>query len=190
MSERWPPAYDENDLRESIAKLAGVEYRSGFYDLRDVRPGLFQGDLVVWDIPLVLIGPDAKPGVVRRRHPGFWVVGSNTCDLDRSIGDNDDTSYATLWPVRKLGTESELSGNLDGLRHYRISRRFYLPPWDTVTEGDVHVAELTMPMSVHRRAVQAARLVARLSRTGWYLLNACLVRFCSRDDGRNDGIAA
>jgi len=76
----------------------------------------------------------------------------------------------------------------EDLRRYRPSREFYLPSWDQA-EAPEHalVADFLRPCAMDKRAVgSAARVVARLSRRGWLLLNACLVRFQARDDGRFD----
>jgi hypothetical protein len=54
----------------------------------------------------------------------------------------------------------------------------------------LHVADLLMPVAIDKRAFaepeRPATVQARLSRAAWILLNACLVRFLARDDGRYD----
>jgi len=137
------------------------------------------------EVPVVL--DDGQPGTVD--HPdGVWLVVGNTCDFDREL---TDVRWTQLVPIISVGGASELSATqLDAVRKYTQARRFHLPPWSTETERDVHVADLLRPVGVDKRVFRGpnptATVQARVSRPAWILLNACLVRFLARDDGRYD----
>jgi hypothetical protein len=110
----------------------------------------------------------------------------NTCDFDRDLV---DVRWTQLVPIISLGATTELSATeLDAVRKYTQARTFHLPPWSTETERDAHVADLLRPVGVDKRVFRGptptATVQARVSRPAWILLNACLVRFLARDDGR------
>ena len=69
---------------------------------------------------------------------------------------------------------------------------FYVPAWSGAVADQFYAADFLRPVPVDKEAFaqesggQRAVVVARLSRVAWILLNACLVRFLARDDGRYD----
>jgi hypothetical protein len=191
--ERWPPVYDLEDLVGEIRRMTEAErLERDFYEWRLDRSTLnpadiCQGDVVELDseVPVILDG--GQPGVVE--HPErHWLVIGNTCDFDRSI---EDAPWTQLVPIVSVGSLTELTDTqLTAARRYTQSRRFYVPPWSRESELRLNVADLLMPVAVDKRvlhgATKAATLHARMSRGAWILLNACLVRFLARDDGRYD----
>lgn len=119
---------------------------------------------------------------------GVWLVVGNTCDFDREL---TDVRWTQLVPIISLGGTTELSTTqLDAVRKYTQARTFYLPAWIAEKERDVYVADLLRPVGVDKRVFRGptatAVVQARVSRAAWILLNACLVRFLARDDGRYD----
>jgi hypothetical protein len=191
--ERWPPVYDLDDLVAEIKRLTShSEIATAFYEWRRDRSttelgDVCQGDVIelASEVPVIL--DDGQPGTVD--HPdGHWLVIGNTCDFDRKL---DETRWTQLVPVISIGVASELSPTeLSAARKYTQSRSFFVPPWNAAVEQQVHVADLLRPVGVDKRVLQGAGpkgvVQARLSRAGWILLNACLVRFLARDDGRYD----
>ncbi len=189
--ERWPPVYDAEDLVREIKRLTEQpDLETAFYDWRRDRSttapdDVCQGDIVslASDVPVIL--EDGQPGTVE--HPdGAWLVVGNTCDFDREVA---DARWTQLVPVMSLGVAAELSTTeLAAVRKYTQSRAFYVPPWEASVAQEVHVADLLRPVGVDKRVLQGAGasgvVQARVSRAAWILLNACLVRFLARDDGR------
>lgn len=191
--ERWPPVYDAEDLVREIKRLTErADLATVFYEWRRDRSvtapeDVCQGDIISLssDVPVIL--DDGQPGVVD--HPdGMWLVLGNTCDFDRGLA---DVRWTQLVPIISLGGKSELSATqLDAVRKYTQARTFHVPPWCTEKEGDVYVADLLRPVGVDKRIFRGQPptgvVQARVSRAAWILLNACLVRFLARDDGRYD----
>jgi hypothetical protein len=189
--ERWPPVYDAEDLVREIKRLTDhPDLASAFYEWRrdqstTAPADVCQGDIVslASDVPVIL--QDGQPATVD--HPdGTWLVVGNTCDFDREL---TDVRWTQLVPVISLGSTAALSApELAATRKYTQSRSFYTPPWSARVEHTVHVADLLRPVGVDKRALQGADplgvVQARASRAAWILLNACLVRFLARDDGR------
>lgn len=189
--DRWPPVYDAEDLVREIKRLTDrPDIANAFYEWRldsSTRPvdDVCQGDIVrlASDVPVILA--DGQPGVID--HPdGAWLVLGNTCDFDREIG---DVRWTQMVPLRDLGEMSEVSDTeRAALRRYTQSRVFYVPPWSAQVTKRVHAADLLRPVAVDKRvfisAPTTATVEARMARAAWVLLNACLVRFLARDDGR------
>jgi hypothetical protein len=191
--ERWPPVYDADSLVSEINRLTGDERleREFFFWRRDRSAAepqdICQGDIITLqsDVPVLLA--DGQPAGLA--HPGgSWLVIGNTCDFDRSL---TDARWTQLVPILDLGPIAEAtSTELNAARRYTQSRRFYLPPWSLAAEVQLHTADFLRPVAVDKRALngtgKVATLEARMSRAAWVLLNACLVRFLARDDGRYD----
>lgn len=93
--------------------------------------------------------------------PPFWLVLGNTCDFDRPLREVAFTQLAPIWNLAE--EEPVPAQGLAALSQYTIFTRFYLSPWESA------VSNMTL-----------------ISREGWLLFHACLVRFLARDDGRND----
>jgi hypothetical protein len=152
-----------------------------------VPEDICQGDIVSLSSEVPVVLDDGQPGTVD--HPDrVWLVVGNTRDFDRVL---TDVRWTQLVPIISLGGTSELSDTqLDAVRKYTQARTFHLPPWSTEKERDVHVADLLRPVGVDKRVFRGpnptATVQARVSRPAWILLNACLVRFLARDDGRYD----
>jgi hypothetical protein len=177
-----------------IRRLTGDErLEREFYEWRRDRSvvaldDICQGDVVLLESEVPVILDDGKPSIID--HPErHWLVIGNTCDFERSL---DDVRWTQMVPIANLGWLAELGqGQLAAARRYTQARRFYVPPWSAESESRLNVADLLLPVSVDKRALQAAAgvtgvLRARMSRAAWILLNACLVRFLARDDGRYD----
>jgi hypothetical protein len=189
--ERWPPVYDAEDLVNEIRQLTeGENLEREFFEWRLDRSttsptDICQGDIVVLksDVPVIL--EDGQPATLE--HPeSTWMVIGNSCDFDRSI---DEARWTQLVPIAEVGTLAEVTqAQLSAARRYTQSRKFYVPPWSAHAEQHLHIADLLLPVAVDKRAFQYRHvtLQARVSRAAWILLNACLVRFLARDDGRYD----
>jgi hypothetical protein len=191
--DRWPPVYDAEDLVREIKRLTErSDLATAFYEWRrdrstTVPEDVCQGDIIFLSSEVPVILDDGQPGIVD--HPdGTWLVVGNTCDFDREL---TDVRWTQLVPIISLGGTSELlAKQLDAVRKYTQARTFHLPPWSAEKERDVHVADLLHPVGVDKRVFRGpnptAAVQARVSRPAWILLNACLVRFLARDDGRYD----
>jgi hypothetical protein len=192
-AERWPPVYDLDDLVAQIKRLTTHhDIAEAFYEWRRdrsiVEPGdVCQGDVIdlASEVPVIL--EDGKPGIVD--HPDrHWLVIGNTCDFDRKL---DEARWTQLVPIISVGLASKLSAaELDAAQRYTQSRSFFVPAWNADRARSVHVADLLRPVGVDKRVLHGTApkgvVQARISRAAWILLNACLVRFLARDDGRYD----
>jgi hypothetical protein len=180
--DRWPPVYDEADLARVIEQLADrrLDYARKFYEHSNHDPAVFQGDVVAFSDGVPVFDETRQPNVVDEFE--WWLVIGNSCDMAREIS---DVPWSQIVPVHNLGSLDEIDPvEVDRLRRYRLNRKFYLPPWDSA--HICRVADFLRPIAIHRAALQSAPRVARLSRLGWMLLHANLVRFLARDDGRYD----
>lgn len=184
---RWPPVYDADDLVDQIKDLTSREdFEARFYEWRRDRAtvpldDVCQGDVVELASDVPVMGDDGLPGVISN-NTRMWMVLGNTCDFYRDL---DDCRWTQIAPLVDLGGPEPDPALRDALRRYSQFRRFYVPPWRDSAEQSYHVVELPLMVSIDKRAFpEAARVQARLSRPAWVLLNACLVRFLARDDGR------
>jgi hypothetical protein len=190
--DRWPPVYDAEDLVREIREMAArPDVANAFYEWRrdwSVSPvaDVCQGDVVHLESEVPLIGPTGEPETIE--HPGgAWLVVGNTCDFARTL---TEAPYTQLVPLMDLGESAGIpKAAQEAARRYTQSRRFYVPPWSGGVAHRLHVADFLRPVAVDKTAFQEggpARVDARSSRAAWILLNACLVRFLARDDGRLD----
>ncbi|MET0498496.1 MAG: hypothetical protein ABW106_09560 [Steroidobacteraceae bacterium] len=182
--ERWPPVYDAVELAGQIKTLAARDaLLEDFFSDRPASVAWCQGDVV--RLPAVIpILNERGAALADNAHLTGWLLLSNTCDLDRSL---TEVEWAQAVPIFQLGTDENVSDReLLALRRYQYSRQFYLPAWVRGPRRRHYVADLTMPVTVSRRALASAQRLARLSMTGWLLLHSCLVRFLARGDGRFD----
>jgi len=180
-TERWPPAYDAEDLAVQIRSLVatGDLFERFYLNLPD-DGSWCQGDIVQLESEFPYIDREGQPAVLENLGVRFWLLLSNTCDLSRSL---DEVRWAQLVPLLDLNVGGE---DLDVLRRYEYSRRFYVPTWARGTEMHF-VADFTMPVTLDRPALnKAATRIAHLSFVAWVLLHSCLIRFLARDDGRFD----
>ena len=178
---RWPPVYDFEELAASIKGILGSgTLEKMLYDPSDVRPSFFQGDVIRLQAEIPFIGHEGEVRV--EEAPPFWAIIGNTCDFDKSV---EDAAFTQLTPVWDVASNDEVRDAVS-LSSYRYYTQFYLPPWDSTVEGRVYVADFLRPVTVHKNAFRKANVAARLSRKGWFLFHACVVRFLARDDGRND----
>lgn len=131
--------------------------------------------------PWVCINDDAQ-AEAQDDTSGYWLLLSNSCDLDRSLG---EVNWAQMVPIEFF---SDLPrSEVEKYKCYQMSRAFYVPHWDRSSSGQHGIADFTMPVTVSRNALIAnAKVVARLTRYSWILLHSCLVRYLARDDGRHD----
>ncbi len=179
--ERWPPAYDADDLAKLIRQLRDHQQDHSFYEHYDAMTLRCQGDVIKLGCDIPLIDKSGLP-VTMGHEWSLWLVIGNTCDLDRKI---EDLPWSQIVPILPLGTEDEVEARLLGdIQNYRPSRFFYLPDWLGRTPPNHYMAEFIKPVTVHKQAIFDSKLEARLSRSAWILLNACFVRFLARDDGR------
>jgi hypothetical protein len=178
--ERWPPIYDANALAAQInALVANGELFRQFYWTAPDDGSWCQGDIVHLQSQFPYIDSAGRPAVLDNLDVEFWLLLSNTCDLDRTL---DTVRWAQLVPLLDLDVRN--GAELDVLRRYEYSRRFYVPNW---TEGEEKhfVADFTMPVTLDRAMLSdKTRQIAHLSQVAWVLLHSCLVRFLARDDGR------
>ena len=132
---------------------------------------------------LPLLGDDLEPQVLEPEYE-HWLVIGNTCDFAR---DFSKAPWTQLVPIRDVVPLSDVgAGILADFTAYRLSRRFYVPPWPGTTER-LRYADFLAPVAADKEAIpENAEVVARMSLTGWILLHSCLVRFFCRDDGRFD----
>ncbi len=191
--ERWPPVYDLDGLVAEIKRLTERhDIANAFYEWRRDRPvnalgDVSQGDVIslASDVPVIV--EDGQPATVE--HPDrHWLVVGNTCDFERKL---DESRWTQLVPIISLGAAADLTATQSAaVRKYTQSRSFFVPPWNANVEQQVHVADLLRPVGVDKRAFRGTEpkcvVQARVSRAAWVLLNACLVRFLARDDGRYD----
>lgn len=179
--ERWPPVYDDNDLAETIKLLATYEcFEKVFYEGGRKEVPFCQGDVItlpVQDAGIPYLNDDGQPAADDA--PPYWLIVGNTCDLSRE-------AWTQLLPIYGFDDLSDVE--LDALRRYKYSRRFYLPAWKL--EGvrfRYLIADFMRPVAIKKNGLaNFSNVEARLSRYGWLLLHACLVRFLARDDGRCD----
>lgn len=180
--ERWPPTYDAEQLAGQIKALAesGRLFKQFYSSLPD-DGSWCQGDIVCLKSDFPYLDEDGMPAVLENHGIEFWLLLSNTCDMDRSLA---DVPYVQLVPLLDIPVSAS---DLAALRRYEYSRRFYLPGWSTSTQQSHYVAELTMPITADRQALTRRALPqAHLTQLAWILLHSCLVRFLARDDGRYD----
>ncbi len=203
---RWPPVYDPEDVKRAIATLASgaAADSTRFYGTIDPASGdLCQGDVVQFHSGLPAIDEQGEISVAEE--VDFWFVLGNSCDYNRSLDEVPSFLASPLYELPEA-TPVEFLGDL---RWYRLSRSFFLPRWPGAPGSLGFVADLTkiamfsrrllatesaQPMVVKKRwhfgneprPRSRAVVVARLSQDAWLLLNAALVRFLARDDGRYD----
>ena len=179
--ERWPPAYDAEDLLSLIHSIKSDHRSSSFFDLRPTVAQRCQGDIVHLPSGIPVLDSNGDPGVTDHESE-LWLVVGNTCDFERDL---DDLQWTQIVPLLSVGTEADIEpGLLLDFKNYRVSRYFYVPDWRSGQRQEHFLAELPMPVTVDKSAILSAAVHARLSRSAWILLNACLVRFLARDDGR------
>lgn len=180
VEDRWPPAYDQNELASSIRAITlRPDLEKLFFEPVSERTGpLCQGDILALTSGVPVIEGD---GVVREQDEfDYWLTIGNTCDVHR-----EEVIWTQIVPIRQLvGVTRD---DLADLRAYRATKRFYVPSWPGMDAGCVFAADFLLPVPMEKAALGAsARVVARFSRAAWFLLNGCLVRFLARSDGRLD----
>lgn len=179
-SERWPPVYDSDELKQMIAEIAGrPDLRSAFYHLVSEGGPLCQGDVLRFRSPVPAIDEIGEP--VALGDIQHWLVIGNTCDFHR-----EEVSWAQVVPIEAI-SEGLNPQYREDFRSFRLSRRFYIPNWAGSDGDSVLYADFLRPVAIHKKAVrERAEVVARMSRAAWVLLHCCLIRFMARDDGRFD----
>ncbi|WP_371196098.1 hypothetical protein [Glaciecola sp. SC05] len=182
LTERWPPVYDAEDLKQTISLLVSPNgSASQLYCLRS-QPTACQGDVFELDSSVPLIHEDGKPAT--KGDFKYWLVIGNTCDISRSL---EEVEYSQIVPIHTIEGHSVTSDQRKSFLTYAYSRRFYLPPWEGIDSEAVFFADFTTPVTVHKNVIQDLdKRKATLSHHGWILLHSCLVRFLARDDGRYD----
>lgn len=184
--ERWPPVYDFEGLKEEIDRLRlHPDVVGQFYEWRRDRSTVLLDDVCQGDVLSLAEGIpilDADGPAVLEHVTEHWMVIGNTCDFERNV------AWTQLVPIEEppLLTVDERAAATS----YKQSRRFFLPSWRADAETRTYVADLVRPVTADKAlflgSAPRARVEARLGRAAWHLLNACLVRFLARDDGRYD----
>ena len=177
--ERWPPIYDAEDLKKVIDQIGQGQLHEIYGSLTQGGP-CCQGDVLRFSAGVPVFEANGEAQMVE--HFDYWLVIGNTCDFDRI-----EVEWTQIVPITEIVAGPTQQERQD-LAAYRLSRRFYLPPWG---HGEGHhgfVADFLRPIALHKGAVgTVAAVVTRMSVVGWILLHSCLVRFLARDDGRFDG---
>ena len=176
--ERWPPIYDAEDLKRVIDQIARGQLQE-LYGPVD-RGGLCcQGDVLSFKAGVPVFEANGEAQQIEDFE--YWLVIGNTCDFERS-----GVEWTQVVPITELLAAPTQQEQQD-LASYRLSRRFFLPPWTEGKSSHGFVADFLRPVALHKGAVgNVAKVVSRMSRVGWILLHSCLVRFLARDDGRFD----
>lgn len=185
MTRRWEPVYDAESLTKEIARLAtAVQDQSyPFYQLTINGPSFCQGDIVELNVDVPCIDEDGEPAALTPPSP-FWMLVGNTCDHAREIAHVPWTQAVPLETRARTGTPAAL---LREMLEYKHARRFHVPTWPNGGDSAaIFSADFLRMVPVHRNALKAGMLRARLTKEAWYLLHACLIRFLARDDGRED----
>ena len=183
VQDRWPPVYDADELNRAIRDLgSGAPLEKLLYGSVNQGGALCQGDVIEMATDLPILDEQGEPAATDRFT--FWLVIGNTCDFDRSV---EKVAWTQVVPILDLHPANPTQEDIRSMRQYERSRVFFLPPWESGGAEAVLSADFLRPVALHKQAaLKKARVVARLSRYGWALLHACLVRFLARDDGRFD----
>ena len=181
---RWPPSHSVEEIAATISDLASNRpIEKWFFTPVAAGDGEYcQGDIVqLRGVTVPVLDENGDAFVLEP--PDAWLVLGNTCDFARS---NDELPWTQLVPLYAYPDCPE--PRRTDLVAYKLSRHFYVPRWaGCQLPAGLLVAEWTMPVTASKELLRGHGAVsARLSRHAWYLLNACLVRFCARDDGRMD----
>ncbi len=179
--ERWPVVYDSAELEALIANVRDFHEHTNFFDTAATVARRCQGDIITLSSGIPLIDQSGHPGVTPHQE-SLWLITGNSCDFERDL---TDLLWTQMVPIHNLHSKLTVSRTfLPDLKSYRMSRYFYVPDWAATAPYQDYMAELAMPVTIHKQAVLEAQLMARMSRSAWVLLHACLVRFLARDDGR------
>ncbi len=182
MRDRWPPTYDAEELARQIRELIeSHEFEGRFFTDGRIEDGVFQGDVIRLATQLPLLDEAGMPSAGGAFE--FWLVVGNTCDFERV-----DVDWSQMIPIDRVPTNQIPPSTARALGRFEMYRRFLVPAWPGDVDGSavLRIGELVHPVTVHKRALQEqGQVVARMSRLGWMLLHACLVRFLARDDGRH-----
>jgi len=184
LQERWPPAYDAEDLRQNIRDLVeSGKLAEQFYEPkgRPAAVAFAQGDVLEMPARFPYLNDQAQPQA-DNDDTRFWVIVGNTCDLDRDL---EQVKWTNVVPIRELARDGVPKNVLDELRRYKHGRRFYVPPWGSEVANLCLIAEFTEIVTIHRTGLQKAEVKARMDRPGWLLFHSCVVRYLARDDGRH-----
>lgn len=179
---RWPGVLDADDLRKQIQELSRRHDVSDIFYSQVRQQHLCQGDVVEFSSKIPLLDRSGEPATARSK-TGLWLVIGNTCDFTRDL---EDCEWTQVVPVVDLAEGGVKPPNETALRAYQTSRLFFVPPWSSDRQGALLAADFTRPVHIHKQAFRGngIRAVATMNQASWVLLNACLVRFCARDDGR------
>lgn len=183
-SGRWPPIYDEDDLRRTIKALASADNLSQvlYQSPREDEPSVCQGDVLHLPTRVPVIHEDGKPMLLAQE--SHWIVAGNTCDFERNV---DEEPWTQIVPVEQRALADQTArGAAIAMRKYQTARYFYVPPWEAKVDDKLSCANFTRMVTIHKDALNHASLIARLSHKGWLLFHSCLIRFLARDDGRRD----
>jgi hypothetical protein len=181
---RWPSVVDAETLSSAITSIvnAGTEFDKRFYQDDLSKGGIAcQGDVVQLRAASPMLDEDGRP-IVTDTEFDQWLIVGNTCDIDR-----EEEHYSLIAPL--IYIRREVTGDeLRAFRRYEYCKRFYIPPWPNGSNESHHFADFMQLVTIDKAAFRpdCARVVARLEFPAWALLNACIVRFLARGDGRFD----
>lgn len=181
-ADRWPPSYDAEELQRTIRRLRVAPQVSDLFYDRNILGPLSQGDVIQLDSPLPVIGDNGRPATIDAS--SYWFVIGNTCDYVRT-GPGAETTQ--IVPIVRVDADKVPEPERKNFLNYDLAKRFYLPPWSEDVASHIHFADFMRPVTVYKGAIENhSDILVSLNQHSWFLLNACLVRFLARDDGRFD----
>jgi hypothetical protein len=132
MSEgRWPPTYDAKGLSAQIRAIAEREAIEKWLFASAPVDGWCQGDLLASSAPLPYLNGNFK-AAARGSH-ALWVLLSNTCDLDRGLG---ESLWAAVARLVSLGLLDDSPPTKDQeMRAFKTARRVFWPHWPPYSYG-------------------------------------------------------
>ena len=175
-SGQWPPVYDEDELERAIA--SGLNQIGKTFFEAKILDGWCQGDIVRLPGAAPVVGPEGDPVVVDVP-ASHWLLLGNSCDLDRTL---DEVAWSPAVPLLPCSLISPQ--RLATVQSYQTVRTFFVQSWAAETCDSY--ADFTLIASICRLWLNSQKPFARLRQASWTLLNACLVRYLARKDGRND----
>ncbi|MBI5498308.1 MAG: hypothetical protein HY904_25120 [Deltaproteobacteria bacterium] len=121
-AERWPPAYDAEDLLRNVKVLLkdGAIFKK-FYASIQGGPAVCQGDIVTLKTELPILDTSGQPATLEQPVER-WMVAGNTCDFDRDLSDVEWTILMPLTPLADVPSEVLSMDCLLALRRVRPCR--------------------------------------------------------------------
>jgi hypothetical protein len=179
--ERWPTAYDFNDLQSQIKDIVKSDYLDNFYTKNMDKNSLFQGDIIQLDKKFVYLNKDGK--FEAGSFSDYYMILGNSCDFDRSLS---EIPFTNITPLHMIETTTP-KDILSGLKNFQNYKRMYIP---TFSGDNEYYIDFTKIMTVSKEFLKNQDISkikkAELTFASWVLLHSCIIRYFARDDGRND----